>query len=57
MTTEDIDRRAARPRRLWLLETLIVAGILVFGGFALFADSPANSLSSLDPASLGLVHH
>jgi hypothetical protein len=57
MTTEEFDRRATKPRRLWLLETLIVAGILVFGGFALFADSPSNALRALDPASLGLVHH
>ena len=34
-----------RPRRFWLAEALIVAGILAFGGFALMSDS---GLSPLD---------
>ena len=28
-----------RPRRIWLTETLLVAAILVFGGFALLSDA------------------
>ena len=42
----------ARPRRrLFLAEALLVAGLLVFGGFALVSDgrlSPADLLAGVD---------
>jgi hypothetical protein len=40
----------ARPRRFWLAEALIVAGILAFGGFALMSDaglSPVDLFSDI----------
>lgn len=43
-------RSIGRARRLWLTEALLIAGILVFGGFALLADarlSPSELLSGL----------
>jgi hypothetical protein len=45
-----IQRPVARARRLWLTEALLIAAILVFGGFALLADarlSPSELLSGL----------
>lgn len=39
-----------RHRRFWLAEALLVAGILVFGGFALFSDArltPSELLSGI----------
>ena len=39
-----------RHRRFWLTEALLVAGILVFGGFALFSDArltPSELLSGI----------
>jgi hypothetical protein len=32
--------QADKPRRHWVLEAAIVIGLLAFGAFALFADSP-----------------
>ncbi|MEQ1770898.1 MAG: hypothetical protein ABL879_13760 [Devosia sp.] len=29
-----------KPRHSWLVEAAIVAGLLAFGAFALFADTP-----------------
>ncbi len=46
--TDTLPRR--RPRRFWLTEALIVAAVLAFGGFALFADtgrSPVDFASSI----------
>jgi hypothetical protein len=46
-----LQRAAGRTRRLWLTEALLVAAILVFGGFALLADarlSPTELLSGLN---------
>jgi len=46
-----IRRSVGRARRLWLTEALLIAAILVFGGFALLADarlSPAELLSGLN---------
>ena len=40
-----------RPRRLWITEALLVAAILVFGGFALMSDArftPAQLLSGFN---------
>jgi hypothetical protein len=39
-----------RHRRFWLTEAFLVAGILVFGGFALFSDervTPGELISGL----------
>ena len=39
-----------RPRRIWLTEALLVAAILVFGGFALLSDArstPSELLSGI----------
>ncbi len=39
-----------RPRRIWLTETLLVAAILVFGGFALLSDArltPSDMLTGV----------
>ncbi len=46
-----INRIARRARRLWITETLLVVGILAFGGFALMSDaklSPAQLFSGVD---------
>jgi hypothetical protein len=46
-----LQRPVGRPRRLWLTEALLIAAILVFGGFALLADarlSPSELLSGLN---------
>ncbi len=40
----------SRPRRIWLTETLLVAAILVFGGFALLSDArltPSDMLTGV----------
>jgi hypothetical protein len=45
-----------RPRRSWLAEALVVAGVLAFGGFALVTESglgPADLIGSL----LGIIAH
>ena len=45
-----LQRSVGRARRLWVTEALLVAAILVFGGFALLADShlsPSELLSGL----------
>lgn len=45
-----IQRSVGRARRLWVTEALLVAAILVFGGFALLADarlSPSELFSGL----------
>jgi hypothetical protein len=44
-------RFAYRARRLWIAEALLVAGILVFGGFTLLSDSrmtPGDLLSGVN---------
>ncbi|MEO6395077.1 MAG: hypothetical protein ABIO40_04125 [Devosia sp.] len=33
--------RIDKPQRSWVLETMIVVGLIAFGAFALFADSPS----------------
>ena len=43
-------RYVRRHRRFWLTEALLVAGILVFGGFALLSDArltPSELLSDI----------
>jgi len=45
-----LQRPVRRARRLWITEALLVAAILVFGGFALLADarlSPSELLAGL----------
>lgn len=45
-----LQHSTARIRRLWLAEALLVAGILVFAGFALLSDSrltPAELFTGL----------
>jgi hypothetical protein len=39
MSNVSLSRITYRARRLWVLEALLVAGILAFGGFALMSDS------------------
>ena len=34
-----VQRSVGRIRRLWITEALLVAAILVFGGFALLSDA------------------
>jgi hypothetical protein len=46
----DTTRSRFRPRRFWLAEALVVAGILAFGGFSLISDarlSPDDMLGGL----------
>jgi hypothetical protein len=58
MSLFEMDHGAeAKPRRNWLVETLIVAGILAFGGFALFADAPQSAISPLNSVIQTGVHH
>ena len=45
-----VQRSVGPARPLWLTEALLIAAILVFGGFALLADarlSPSELLSGL----------
>lgn len=45
-----VQRSIASARRLWLTEALLIAAILIFGGFALLADarlSPSELVSGL----------
>jgi hypothetical protein len=45
-----VHRTAGRFRRLWIGEALLVAAILVFGGFALLSDArvtPSELLSDV----------
>ena len=50
MSNVPFNRLALRARRLWLTEALLVAAILVFGGFALLSDaklSPSELLTGV----------
>jgi hypothetical protein len=51
------DKSDARPRRNWIAETLIVAGILVFGAFALLAEAPRNAVAPLGQFTQTAVNH
>lgn len=45
-----VQRSIKRMQRLWIMEALLVAAILVFGGFALMSDArvtPAQLTSGL----------
>ena len=45
-----VERSIRRLQRLWIMEALLVAAILVFGGFTLMSDArvtPAQFTSSL----------
>ena len=45
-----VQRPVSRFRRLWITEALLVAAILVFGGFALLSDArltPSELLTGL----------
>ena len=45
-----VQRSVNRFRRLWITEALLVAAILIFGGFALMSDArltPSELLSGL----------